>query len=114
MLVLKFQDFGENLNLLKPDIPVLYGYRRLPPMSAWPGYVWTILERWARRESNSKKSNSSPSQRAPVGDTVKRGGGGGKVIPNKRRAKNDVEPRVRWTLNTAHQFIIIDHLHQDT
>ena len=52
--------------------------------------------------------------RAPVGDTVKRGGGGGKVIQNKRRAKNDVEPRVHWTLNTAHQFIIIDHLYQDT
>ena len=63
---------------------------------------------WAGRESKS------PSQRAPVGDTVKRGGGGGKVIQNKRRAKNDVEPRVHWTLNTAHQFIIIDHLHQDT
>ena len=55
---------------------------------------------WAGRESKS------PSQRAPVADTVKRGGGGGKV--------NDVEPRVHWTLNTAHQFIIIDHLHQDT
>ena len=53
-------------------------------------------------------------QSATVGDTVKRGGGGGKVIQNKRRAKNDVEPRVHWTLNTAHQFIIIDHLHQDT
>jgi hypothetical protein len=63
---------------------------------------------WAGRESKS------PSQRAPVGDPVKRGGGGGKVIQNKRRAKNDVEPRVHWTLNTAHQFIIIDHLHQDT
>ena len=55
---------------------------------------------WAGRESES------PSQRAPVADTVKRGGGGGKV--------NDVEPRVHWTLNTAHQFIIIDHLYQDT
>ena len=53
-------------------------------------------------------------QSATVGDTVKRGGGGGKVIQNKRRAKNDVEPRVHWTLNTVHQFIIIDHLHQDT
>ena len=63
---------------------------------------------WAGRESKS------PSQRAPVADTVKRGGGGGKVIQNKRRAKNDVESRVHWTLNTAHQFIIIDHLHQDT
>ncbi len=63
---------------------------------------------WAGRESKS------PSQRSPVGDTVKRGGGGGKLIQNKRRAKNDVEPRVHWTLNTAHQFIIIDHLHQDT
>ncbi len=65
---------------------------------------------WAGRESKS------PSQRALVADTVKRGGGGGKVIQNKRRAKNDVEPRVtvHWTLNTAHQFIIIDHLHQDT
>ena len=63
---------------------------------------------WAGRESKS------PSQRAPVADTVKRGGGGGKVIQNKRRAKNDVEPRVHWTLNTAHQFIIIDHLYQDT
>ena len=63
---------------------------------------------WSGRESKS------PSQRAPVGDTVKRGGGGGKVIQNKRRAKNDVEPRVYRTLNTAHHFIIIDHLHQDT
>ena len=63
---------------------------------------------WAGRESKSHR------QRAPVGDTVKRGGGGGKVIQNKRRAKNDVEPRVHWTLNTAHQFIIIYHLHQDT
>ena len=54
---------------------------------------------WAGRESKS------PSQRASVGDTMKRGGGGGKVIQNKRRAKNDVEPRVHWTLNTAHQFI---------
>jgi hypothetical protein len=64
---------------------------------------------WTERESKS------PSQREPVGDTVKRGGGGGKVIiQNKHRAKNDVEPRVHWTLNTAHQFIIIDHLHQDT
>ena len=63
---------------------------------------------WAGRESKS------PSQRAPVGDTMKRGGGGGKVIQNKHRSKNDVEPRVHWTLNTAHQFIIIDHLHQDT
>jgi len=53
-------------------------------------------------------------QRAPVDDTVKRGGGGGKVIQNKRRAKNDVEPRVHWTLNMAHQFLIIDHLYQDT
>jgi hypothetical protein len=25
----------------------------------------------------------------------------------KHRAKNDVEPRVHWTLNTTHQFIII-------
>ena len=57
----------------------------------------------------------SASQRAPVGDTVKseERWWGGKVIQNKR-AKNDVEPRVHWTLNTAHQFIIIDHLHQDT
>ncbi len=47
---------------------------------------------WAGRESKS------PSQRAPVADTVKRGGGGGKVIQNKRRAKNDVEPRVHWTV----------------
>ena len=47
---------------------------------------------WAGRESKS------PSQRAPVGDPVKRGGGGGKVIQNKRRAKNDVAPRVYWTL----------------
>ena len=39
VLVLKFLDFGENQDLLKPDIPVLYGYRRLPPMSAWPEYV---------------------------------------------------------------------------
>ena len=77
---------------------------------------------WAGREStklcfcknNKRRIIKSPSQRAPVGDTVKRGGGGGKVIQNKRRAKNDVEPRVHWTLNTAHQFIIIDHLHQDT
>ncbi len=60
------------------------------------------------------RESKSPSQRAPVEDTVKRGGGGGKVIQNKRRAKNDVEPRVHWTLNTEHQFIIIDHLHQDT
>ena len=30
---------------------------------------------------------------------MKRGGGGGKVIQNKRRAKNDVAPRVYWTLN---------------
>ena len=50
---------------------------------------------WAGTESKS------PSQRAPVGDTVKRGGGGGKVIQNKRRAKNDVEPRVHWTLHTS-------------
>jgi hypothetical protein len=63
---------------------------------------------WAGRESKS------PSQKAPVGNTVKRGGRGGKVIQNKRRAKNDVEPRVHWTLNTVHQFIIIDHLYQDT
>ena len=60
---------------------------------------------WAGRESKS------PSQRAPVGDTVKRGGGG-KVIQNKRRTKNDVESRVHWTLNTEQQFIIIDHLYQ--
>ena len=33
--------------------------------------------------------SKSPSQRAPVGDPVKRGGRGGKVIQNKRRAKND-------------------------
>ena len=65
---------------------------------------------WAGSLGESK----SPSQRAPVGDTVKRGGGGGKVIQNKRRSKNDVAPRVHWTLNTAHQFIIIDHLYQDT
>ena len=38
---------------------------------------------WVGRESKS------PSQRAPVGDPVKRGGRGGKVIQNKRRAKND-------------------------
>jgi hypothetical protein len=63
---------------------------------------------WAGRESKS------PSQRAPVGDPVKRGGRGGKVIQNKRRVKNDVATRVHWTLNTAHQFIIIDHLYQDT
>jgi hypothetical protein len=25
----------------------------------------------------------------------------------KHRTKNDVEPRVHWTLNTTHQFIII-------
>jgi hypothetical protein len=58
------------------------------------------------------RESKSPSQRAPVGNTVKRGGGGGKVIQNKRRTKNDVESRVHWTLNTEQQFIIIDHLYQ--
>jgi len=53
-----------------------------------------------------RESSMSASQRAPVGDTVKseERWWGGKVIQNKR-AKNDVEPRVHWTLNTAHQFI---------
>ena len=45
VLVLKSPDFGENGGLLKPDIPVLYGYRRLPPDSKRRKYDWTILER---------------------------------------------------------------------
>jgi hypothetical protein len=31
----------------------------------------------------------------------------GRFRERKHRAKNDVEPRVHWTLNTTHQFIII-------
>ena len=31
----------------------------------------------------------------------------GRFRERKHRVKNDVEPRVHWTLNTTHQFIII-------
>ena len=31
----------------------------------------------------------------------------GRFRERKHRAKNEVEPRVHWTLNTTHQFIII-------
>ncbi len=31
----------------------------------------------------------------------------GRFRERKHRAKNNVDPRVHWTLNTTHQFIII-------